>query len=105
MGGAGSALMEACHHWQTTNAEGWIIVVSNNENNGIAMLSVNVNMLELNFSRLEGRRGVYLQVIGKQNDQLPAIVYISTATGEIHSSGDLLYYLCYTVSHDSLAAV
>ena len=60
MGGAGSALMEACHHWQMTNAEGRIIIVSNNENNGIVMLSVSVNMLELNFSRLEGRRRVYL---------------------------------------------
>ena len=94
MGGAGSALMEACHHWQMINTEGRIIIVSNNENSGIAMLSVSVNMLELIFSRLEGRCGVYLQVIGKQNDQLPAIVCISTATGEIPSSGDLLYHLC-----------
>ena len=33
MGVAGSALIEACHHWQTVNTEGRIITVCNNQNN------------------------------------------------------------------------
>ena len=33
MGVAGSALIEVCHHWQTVNTEGRIIMVSNNQIN------------------------------------------------------------------------
>ena len=64
MGGADSALVEACHHWQTVNTEGRIIMVCNNQNNTHNGKMLEVNTLEIfyliHFCRLEGAHTTYL---------------------------------------------
>ena len=65
VGVAGSALIEACHHWQTINVAGRIIVVCNNQDNSKKNLSLNVMLLCLNCCRLERRFAACMQIIGK----------------------------------------
>jgi len=52
VGGTGSAVMEACHHWQVANETGRVIVVCYNKDethNGISTIALYCILLPINF--------------------------------------------------------